>query len=190
MFLYGESNTTLKGDSKYVDSKKLEKGNRGHENNIKGKKGRNNQKFNEQNSVSVARMGTKRVKGDRGDGKRYQKQTVLLPTWREHINAHWQILLGLMGLMIGLTKRQVYMQILLGLRGILGFTKKQSNEEVNQGAGTSKPQDKMVLDEGKRALLNKSQSRPNPNAITIELAGQWKASRVIIDPGSTNTLMD
>lgn len=73
--------------------------------------------------------------------------------------------------MIGLTKTQVYTQILLGFRGVLGFMKKKTSYELNQEAITSKPQYEMVVDKEKRAVLRKSHSFLNPNVNPIELVG-------------------
>lgn len=135
----------------------------------------------------AARMGTKRVKGQQGGAKRYRAQPVLMPTWKHQIEENWQLPLRLL---TGLTKRHVYSQILLSFRGILGHTKKPTGgpqEKQDEPVGGS---GQMDIDAAKRAMMSKEALGVGDLMIPTIVEQQWVAERVIIDPGSTHTLMD
>lgn len=135
----------------------------------------------------VTRMGTKRVKGQQGGAKRFRAQPILLPAWKHHIEENWQLPLRLL---TGLTKRQVYSQILLGFREILGHTRKPAGTPQNQQEEQTKGSGQMDLDAAKRAMMGRETLTTGDLMIPAILEEKWVAERVIIDPGSTHTLMD
>lgn len=91
-------------------------------------------------------MGSKRTKGKQGQPNRYKSQPMLQEVWKTHIEQNWTLPLGLL---TRLTKRQVYSQMLLGLRGVLGHIKKpkKATEDAPLWSG------RMDLDIGRLAHL-------------------------------------
>lgn len=141
---------------------------------------------NEQEEVQ-ARMGTKRTKGRQGQSKRFRAQLVLQEGWKQHIEQNWTLPLGLLA---GLTKRPVFAQMLLGLQGVLGHTRKPKEQYGIIGADGPSGSHAMDMDEARAAQMWRNVATREGTIVPAKLNKQITAMRVILDPRSTHTLVD